>query len=478
MPGKDNPGNGAGSGKGGGGGEGGGEGGDSVHGSTTPAIPVNMPSLMKLPNEVLEKIFFFFNNVEDLISLGSTCQRLAKLAGQGRVWRVMLAKTQLVDVGQRILVDRVRTMFTFMDTLASHQIEQISELTVEEITCTTEEQGWTLVSFLERCSAWSVGKLHLNGYVGVQTWGRLAREVAPPCRGRLMKLYVGNISCSTEEEGLSIVSLLERCKDWVVQRLQLTGDVGENTWGRLAMEVIQLTPARMPGYAVRKGHLNNLDAAWEVVCRGRRVDMSEVYKHTVQGWTVIGCGLSKIDKFIKRKQRVGYLDDGFKEIVNMLIEANIPVFQNNYKTIVVTGQFDDIEWIYQYKYCPGKDGLKCGERVAQEHVGQTICINPNCRRKLFLEDLKDGYLLDMVVFANDGQIYTVRSSRDILEHLETGNGDTRAKLINLFNKYVTLKLKINANTNFKKEPMLESISVIPGCQQLFGELTLKTFKQY
>jgi hypothetical protein len=82
-----------------------------------------MPSLMKLPNEVLEKIFFFFNNVEDLISLGSTCQRLAKLAGQGRVWRVMLAKTQLVDVGQRILVDRVRTMFTFMDTLASHQIE-------------------------------------------------------------------------------------------------------------------------------------------------------------------------------------------------------------------------------------------------------------------------------------------------------------------------------------------------------------------
>ena len=56
-----------------------------------------MPSLMDLSLEILEMVVLQLELVEDVISLGSSCSRLARLVGQKRLWRVFLDRTELVE---------------------------------------------------------------------------------------------------------------------------------------------------------------------------------------------------------------------------------------------------------------------------------------------------------------------------------------------------------------------------------------------
>ena len=46
-----------------------------------------MPSLLDLSLEILEMVVLQLESVEDVISMGSSCSRLARLVGQKRLWR-------------------------------------------------------------------------------------------------------------------------------------------------------------------------------------------------------------------------------------------------------------------------------------------------------------------------------------------------------------------------------------------------------
>ena len=75
-----------------------------------------MPSLLDLSLEVLEMVLVKLD-VEDVISLGSSCTHLARVVGQERIWRVLLANTQLVDEQGVVMENRMRTITTFLSAI-------------------------------------------------------------------------------------------------------------------------------------------------------------------------------------------------------------------------------------------------------------------------------------------------------------------------------------------------------------------------
>ena len=207
----------------------------------------------------------------------------------------------------------------------------------------------------------------------------------------------------------------------------------------------------------RKGELKNVDVAWEVLCRGRKVDLCKIYNYRMgYGRWVVMCPFEEFQFYGKS------IDEGFKGIEKMLLKANIQDYQNSFKSIEVIGVLFEVDCVYDYKSCPGKDSLKCGNEVAE---GQTICTNPNCRRTLLLEDLKDSYFLQISVFSNNSGLFKVKSSSDILGHLETGAEDTADKFSHLIGSCIKIEIKINANINLARDAMLESITVIPWCKE-------------
>ena len=146
-----------------------------------------------------------------------------------------------------------------------------------------------------------------------------------------------------------------------------------------------------------------------------------------------------------------------QKVLDKDIPANLKNLQSDIKAIEATGILDDFENVYTYKCCPGKEGLKCGKKVAE---GQTFCVKPNCRRKIVQEDLEEAYLTSIVVFGNDEEIYSVRAFNKTVQHLENGVGDPKTRLSHLIGKCVTIKAKKDADPNSENEPMLESITVI------------------
>ena len=73
---------------------------------------------MDLLPEILEVIVLELK-VEDVISLGSSCTDLARIVSQERIWRKILAKTELVDEDEVVMEDRVLEINTFLRTLAN-----------------------------------------------------------------------------------------------------------------------------------------------------------------------------------------------------------------------------------------------------------------------------------------------------------------------------------------------------------------------
>ena len=146
-----------------------------------------------------------------------------------------------------------------------------------------------------------------------------------------------------------------------------------------------------------------------------------------------------------------------QKVLDKDIPANLKNLEGDIKAIVVTGVLDDLENFFTYKSCPGKEGLKCGKKVAE---GQTFCAKPNCRRKLEQGDPVEAYLTSIVVFGNDNEIYSVRAFSKTLQHLENGEGDPMTKLYHLIGKTVTIKAKKDADPSSENEPMLETITVI------------------
>ena len=89
--------------------------------------------------------------------------------------------------------------------------------------------------------------------------------------------------CTIEEEGRALVSLLERCCTWRVEVLELAGEVGGQTWERLARG------------RLARGRLGSVVTGREVVRRGRREDLWRVWRNTEVGWDVGGEGVWRED---------------------------------------------------------------------------------------------------------------------------------------------------------------------------------------
>ena len=146
-----------------------------------------MPSLMDLFPEILEEVAMKLESVEDVISLGSSCTDLARIVAQERIWRVLLARTELVVEEDLIMEDRVKTITSFLSSFAdSDAIFFLLHQTICERYLATA-QGWQddiSVSFL------SSHQLHSVSGIGLELTGRtpgtlstrwLSGVSPPPC---------------------------------------------------------------------------------------------------------------------------------------------------------------------------------------------------------------------------------------------------------------------------------------------------------
>ena len=108
------------------------------------------------------------------------------MTGLGLELLALTAREEARHAVHKITMSRISSSL-----LLSHiniQREQVTELVVMVICCTTKEEGRALVSLLERCVTWNVVWLELSGEVEGQTWERLGREVV---RGRLGTVETG-----------------------------------------------------------------------------------------------------------------------------------------------------------------------------------------------------------------------------------------------------------------------------------------------
>ena len=55
-----------------------------------------MTELQDLSNELLEQIFLGMEDVDSMVSLGSCCHRLMEILTREKVWKNLLAKTEMV----------------------------------------------------------------------------------------------------------------------------------------------------------------------------------------------------------------------------------------------------------------------------------------------------------------------------------------------------------------------------------------------
>ena len=273
-----------------------------------------MPSLMDLSLEIQEMVVLQLESVEDVVSLGSTCTSLARLVGQTRLWRVLLPRTELVEGDEpweipdkccirtsgKIMTARVKTITTFLSSLANRDaiFSMLHRQILERYPatygksdckkgCVAVDMGMdcTSLSFpsspqLQTVAAYGLELLALTGLLQgakihkITLWGispSLLIALASLEGEKISELEVEEIVCFTEEEGVTLASLLERCTTWSVNGLQLYREVGGQTWERL-------------GRALQSGHHSEcfliINANSEGRRRGRREDLLACWQNS------------------------------------------------------------------------------------------------------------------------------------------------------------------------------------------------------
>ena len=274
-----------------------------------------MTSLMDLFPEVLEEVVLKLEAVEDVISLASSSASLARIVSQERIWRVILPKTELVGKDGRVLEDRVKRITSFLSSIADREaIFSLLHQTIYDRFSATDH-GWKEDSIT--VSSPSSPQLHCVSGLGLELLVLASREVAwhhtvhmvrmwriPPSlllslasleREQVVELVVGNIACTTAEEGRALVTLLDKCKLWSILWLDLAGEAGGQKWEELVR-------------AGARGRARYVDFEREVLRRGRREELRAVWELTEEAWLVEGEriwksdgeeGWAKIDKMIQ-----------------------------------------------------------------------------------------------------------------------------------------------------------------------------------
>ena len=304
-----------------------------------------MSSLMDLPSELQEKIFEKLESVEDVISLGSSCTQLAMVVNQVQVsfWRLLLDKTT------HISRPRLRNLATFVSSLdkadsifsllrntiyernpASHKIDSDGEIVDDE--CKDDGYGYEYVS---DCAEETIivsfppsPELHPVSVAGLQLLVLIDRHGArhrihtiKVCQNSprpstllslasmasLQKEMINQTNlqpiCTTEEEGMALVAILERSIQLSMGQLVLVGGVGRRTWEGLG----------------RNSYLTwgCVKTERKVVRRGRRKDLQAIYK-LHHSWFVDGENIDGPWEFYDWNE--GFIKEGWKKIKNMTLK--------------------------------------------------------------------------------------------------------------------------------------------------------------
>ena len=188
---------------------------------------------------MLEQILVKFEDVEDVVSLGSTCVRLGGILSNCRMWRRILAKTELVQHGQ-VMEDRMKNLADFLGLLAnSEAIISLLRKTIYErypgtvrdrvtVLITTDPQhhsvtllGLQLLVLADRDKpGHTVLKVKLDACV---TRNQLL--VLASLHKKIRELVVTMVFCYPEEDGTALCSMLERCSTWRLNCLYLRGEL-------------------------------------------------------------------------------------------------------------------------------------------------------------------------------------------------------------------------------------------------------------
>ena len=255
-----------------------------------------MAALLDLSVEILEMISMQLD-VEEVLSLGSSCTLLARVVGQERVWRVLLARTELEEgwvegMGCRgqgqVLEARVRRIFCFLASLNNGGVilSMVHQHILEHYPPVYRGPAadWgdcIMVSFppspqLHSICGIGVQLLALTGakhVVHSLRVGEISPSLLPALRGDGIVLELWGHYCATEEEGMELVSLLQRCSSWLIKGVDLGEEVGGQTWTGLAREVA-------------RGSLEDLHLPREVLARARREDLQAIWEKTEDSWLV------------------------------------------------------------------------------------------------------------------------------------------------------------------------------------------------
>ena len=255
-----------------------------------------MVELLDLSTELLELILLQLEEGPDMLSLATSCRRLQEVASQPRLWVRILARTPLVLAGSldyQVNEPQIRQILTFLAKVADpdplfavmHDVIcarfQASEVQLDggcdtslTVSCRSQPQphsvtGLGLKLLARTARPWdghSIHRLRVRDLHGP--------AVASLLREPLAQLEVtGGIDCRTEAEAGALAALLEGCTAWRVESLLLEGE--EVPWGSL-------------GRAAGRGRLGTVYTGREVLGRGRREDVREVWMSTEERWVVDG----------------------------------------------------------------------------------------------------------------------------------------------------------------------------------------------
>ena len=171
----------------------------------------------------------------------------------------------------RVMEDRVRTMTTFLGTLKDSEaifvlLHQMFYMRYPGRGQGEEEDGVTISFYpspqLHKVSGRGLELLALTGREEAShSLHKILMYTIPPSVlltiasfqwTKMLDLVAGHVSCSTEEEGRALASLLEGYTTWKVERLSMSGQAGGQNWERL-------------GRAAAKGKVRTVGTTADVV---------------------------------------------------------------------------------------------------------------------------------------------------------------------------------------------------------------------
>ena len=87
-----------------------------------------------------------------------------------------------------------------------------------------------------------------------------------------------------------------------------------------------------------------------------------------------------------------------------------------------------------------------------------FCSKPSCRIKIQDTELNDDYFATIILFGEDGEIYSVRAFKTSIKEFEGKGNNDEEKLAILIGK--TVEIEASKNDDPEKESMLKKLTII------------------